>query len=110
MWEGEDLFLVKVDVDEIRLTIWSMQSRPAINYWIWCILEPMMPLSVHIHSGWRQVLERCIPTVGLTSMMAVLMTTLARHLRRVSEIPMPDVFEARAIMLRIFGHLADTFA
>ena len=43
-------------------------------------------------------------------MMAVLMTTLSMHSRRVPEIPMPDLPEARAIMLRIFGHLADTFA
>ena len=55
--EGEDLFLVEVDVVDIRLTIWSTQSRPAITHWIWCVIEVMVLVDARIHSGWRQVLE-----------------------------------------------------
>ena len=108
--KGEDFFLVEIDVNQMRLIIWSTQARPAVIHWIRCVLEAMMPVNSRIHTGWRVMIERCFPMVGVTSGMSVLMITLYRHLMRVPEIPSLDVTTARYVMLRIFGHLADLFA
>ena len=108
--EGEDLFLVEVDVAAVQFIIWSTQARPAVTYWIRCAIAIMMPPAVQIHTGWRVVTECRFPLVGLTSATAVLMTTLSRHLQHVPEVPAPDLSDSRRVMLCVFGHLADNFA
>ena len=65
--EGKDLFLVVVDVVQVKLVIWSTQSHPAITHWIRSVIDAMMPLDARIHTGWRHQLERRFPTIGVTS-------------------------------------------
>ena len=108
--EGEDFFLIEIDVSQMSLMVWSTHARPAVVHWIRCVLEAMMPVNSRIHSGWWVLMEHHFPKVGVTSAMSVLMTNLYRHLMRVPEIPSPDVTTAGYVMLRIFGHFADLFA